>query len=220
MIINNQIGFTTNPEDERSSQACSDIATIIQAPIFHVNGNDVEAVVNVMRLAAEFRQTFQSDVVIDLVCYRRFGHNEGDEPSFTQPLMYKAILVMPSIGNLYAQKLKNEGVMGEDELSTLRRTIEEKLQKDFHESATYESPKIEEEPLEKRKQIQTGVDKEILIEIGTALSQVPKSFIFIPNLRGVLLRVVIWLWALILLIGRWEKPLHLGPFYGKAIMFV
>lgn len=185
VIINNQIGFTTNPEDERSSQQCSDIATIIQAPIFHVNGNDVEAVVNVMRLASQYRQTFQSDVVIDLVCYRRFGHNEGDEPSFTQPLMYKAIATQPSIGHLYAQKLKDEGVIEEEELSILRRTIDEKLQKNFHDSATYEPPHIKEIPLEKGKQIQTGVDKKILMSIGAVLSQAPQSFHLHPKLtRG------------------------------------
>ncbi len=109
-IVNNQIGFTTSPSSSRSSPYPSDVAKMVQAPIFHVNGDDPEAVVHVARIATEFRQEFKRDVVIDMFCYRRFGHNEADEPSFTQPIMYKAIAKHPSTREIYGAKLVEEGV--------------------------------------------------------------------------------------------------------------
>ena len=114
-VINNQIGFTTTPDFGRSSPYCSDVAKMIQAPIFHVNGDDPEAVVHVTRIATEFRQRFSCDVVIDMFCYRRHGHNEGDEPSFTQPLMYRRIAQHPTTRQIYARKLVEEGVLIEEE---------------------------------------------------------------------------------------------------------
>src|SRR5690606_28957310 len=118
-IVNNQIGFTTNPVNSRSGPYCSDVAKIIQAPIFHVNGDDPEAVVHVARIATEFRQTFKKDVVIDMFCYRRFGHNEGDEPAFTQPLMYARIRQHPTTREIYGRKLAAEGVVSEAEVEKL-----------------------------------------------------------------------------------------------------
>ena len=114
-IINNQIGFTTNPVQSRSGPYCSEVAKIVQAPIFHVNGDDPEAVVHVARIATEFRQQFKKDVVIDMFCYRRFGHNEGDEPAFTQPLMYRTIAKHPTTRAIYAQRLTEEGTIGPGE---------------------------------------------------------------------------------------------------------
>ena len=119
-IVNNQIGFTTYPRYSRSSPYPTDIAKMIEAPIFHANGDDPEAVVYAAKVATEFRQKFQKPVVIDMFCYRRFGHNEGDEPSFTQPLMYKAIRSHPSTLEIYSKRLVSEGVVTEGEVEKMR----------------------------------------------------------------------------------------------------
>ena len=119
VVVNNQIGFTTLPEDARSSTYATDIAKMVHAPAFHVNGDDAEAVVYVAGLALEYRQRFRKDVVIDLVCYRRWGHNETDEPSYTQPLMYAKIKSHPSVASLYGDKLVREGVVTREELDRL-----------------------------------------------------------------------------------------------------
>ena len=117
IIVNNQIGFTTSPRFARSSPYPSDVGKMVDAPIIHVNGDNPEAVVYATRVATEFRLKFNRDVVIDLICYRRFGHNEGDEPSFTQPLMYKKIRSHPSTVNIYGEKLVNENLFSKDQLN-------------------------------------------------------------------------------------------------------
>jgi 2-oxoglutarate dehydrogenase E1 component len=192
VIINNQIGFTTAPAFARSTAHCSDLAMIVQAPIFHVDADDPEAVVKVMRLAAEYRHTFKSDVVVDLVCYRRFGHNEADEPAFTQPLMYKAIGTHPLIRQIYVKQLIQEGSITQDEATAIERSIHRDLHDNFQESTTYKplnadwlSGKWEgfEPKTGKEKPIPTGVKKETLVAIGKALSQVPKNFHLHPKLN-------------------------------------
>jgi 2-oxoglutarate dehydrogenase E1 component len=133
LVINNQIGFTTNYLDARSSTYCTDIAKVTKSPVFHVNGDDVEALVHTMSLAIQYRQTFHSDVFIDILCYRKFGHNEGDEPRFTQPLLYKAIEKHPDPRVIYGNKLVKEGVLSEDELDESDKVytefLEQKLEK-------------------------------------------------------------------------------------------
>jgi 2-oxoglutarate dehydrogenase E1 component len=192
VIINNQIGFTTAPAYARSTTHCSDLAMVVQAPIFHVNGDDPEAVVKVMRVAAEYRYIFKSDVVVDLVCYRRFGHNEADEPAFTQPLMYKAIRKHPSIRQIYEKKLIEEGSLKQDDISALERIIDRNLQENFQESLSYKSSKADwlagkwegflPKPGKETPAL-TGVKKETLVSIGKALSQIPKDFHLHPKLE-------------------------------------
>ena len=126
-IINNQIGFTTYPRYSRSSPYPSDVAKMIEAPIFHVNGDDPEAVIFAAKIAIEFRQQFHKPVVIDMFCYRRFGHNEGDEPAFTQPLMYKKIRAHPTTLAIYAEKLIGEGVIAEAEVEKLKAAWRQRL---------------------------------------------------------------------------------------------
>ncbi|HYZ44642.1 MAG TPA: thiamine pyrophosphate-dependent enzyme, partial [Xanthobacteraceae bacterium] len=136
-IVNNQIGFTTYPRYSRSSPYPSDVAKMIEAPIFHVNGDDPEAVVFAAKVATEFRQKFQCPVVIDMFCYRRFGHNEGDEPSFTQPLMYKAIRKHPPTSEIYAKKLIGEHVVSEGEVEKMRVDWRAKLDAELEASQGY-----------------------------------------------------------------------------------
>lgn len=192
VIINNQIGFTTSPSFARSSAHCSDLAMTVQAPIFHVNGDDPEAVVKVMGLAAEYRHTFHSDVLIDLVCYRRFGHNEADEPAFTQPLMYTAIRSHPTIPQAYTKQLIQEGSLTEDQVLEIERSIDRQLQEKFNEASSYKPSSADwlggrwEGFVPKANSngaTPTGVQGEMLVEIGTALSQVPEDFHLHPKLR-------------------------------------
>lgn len=191
IIVNNQIGFTTAPMYSRSSAHCSDIAMLVQAPIFHVNGDDPEAVVKVMRLAAEFRHTFHSDVVVNFMCYRRFGHNEADEPAFTQPLMYQEIHNHPSIQQQYADKLIREGSFSKETIEGVEKAINHQLYEDFQQSFSYKPSKADwlagrwegyVSRAEEQAQPLTGVDKARLVEIGTSLSQVPEDFHLHPKL--------------------------------------
>ena len=128
IVVNNQIGFTTAPSEGRSTRYCTDVAKMIEVPIFHVNGEDPEAVVSVGELALDFRQKFGRDVVIDMVCYRRHGHNEGDEPAFTQPLMYEKIKNRISIRELYTEQLVMSGELTSQEAETIAETFADKLQ--------------------------------------------------------------------------------------------
>ncbi len=142
IIINNQIGFTTSPRFARSSPYPSDVAKMVEAPILHVNGDDPEAVVYATRIATEFRLKFNRDVVVDLICYRRFGHNEGDEPSFTQPLMYKKIRSHPSVYKIYGNKLVNEKSITEELLNQNVKSFKDLLDEQYKSAKDYK-PKIE-----------------------------------------------------------------------------
>ena len=184
IIVNNQIGFTTAPRFARSSPYPSDVAKIAQAPIFHVNGDDPEAVVHCAKIATEYRQKFNRDVVIDMVCYRRFGHNEGDEPSFTQPLMYKKIKSHPSTLSIYGKKLSEEGLTTEIELQKEKIKFKSFLEKEFVSSKNYKSElkwfdgawSRFKPGLGKDKRGSSGVDKKILNDIGKKIVSVPKNF--------------------------------------------
>jgi 2-oxoglutarate dehydrogenase E1 component len=140
LVVNNQIGFTTLPEDSRSTRYCTDVARMLRVPVFHVNGEDPEAVIQVTRLAIEFRQRFKQDVVIDMYCYRKYGHNEGDEPRYTQPVMYALIDKKPTVRNVYVARLVEAGHITRDEAdaiaqerrATLEKALEEARQGDFH----------------------------------------------------------------------------------------
>jgi len=185
-IVNNQIGFTTNPVNSRSGPYCSDVAKIIQAPILHVNGDDPEAVVHVARIATEFRQTFRKDVIIDMFCYRRFGHNEGDEPAFTQPLMYERIKGHETARSIYGRRLVAEGVVSEGEPNKLVDQWFERLDHDFEASKSYKPNKADwlegawsgfkaargYDPRRGR----TAVPLEQLREVGEALCRYPEGF--------------------------------------------
>src|SRR4051812_23605111 len=133
LVVNNQIGFTTAPSEGRSTRYCTDVAKMIEVPIFHVNGEDPEAVVYLGELALDFRETFGQDVVIDMICYRRHGHNEGDEPAFTQPLMYEKIKNRISIRELYTEQLVMAGELSSQEAETVAETFADKLQEVFEE---------------------------------------------------------------------------------------
>ncbi|MDC1092730.1 2-oxoglutarate dehydrogenase E1 component [Pelagibacteraceae bacterium] len=184
IIVNNQIGFTTAPRFARSSPYPSDVAKIAQAPIFHVNGDDPEAVVHCAKIATEYRQKFNRDVVIDIVCYRRFGHNEGDEPSFTQPIMYKKIKSHPSTLSIYGKKLSQEGLTTENELQKEKTNFKSFLEKEFISSKSYKSELKWFEGawsrfkpgMGKDKRGASGVDKKLLTEIGKKISTVPPNF--------------------------------------------
>ena len=184
IIVNNQIGFTTAPRFARSSPYPSDVAKIAQAPIFHVNGDDPEAVVHCAKIATEYRQKFNRDVVIDMVCYRRFGHNEGDEPSFTQPIMYKKIKSHPTTLSIYGKKLSEEGLISVSELENEKTNFKKFIEKEFELSKNYKSELKWFEGawsrfkpgLGKDKRGVSGVDKTKLIEIGKKISKIPLDF--------------------------------------------
>ena len=184
IIVNNQIGFTTAPRFARSSPYPSDVAKIAQAPIFHVNGDDPEAVVHCAKIATEYRQKFNRDVVIDMVCYRRFGHNEGDEPSFTQPIMYKKIKSHPSTLTLYGKKLTAQGLTSSEKLQKDKIEFKNFLEKEFESSKNYKSQlkwfdgawSRFKPGLGKDKRGKSGIDKEKLINVGKKIFTIPKNF--------------------------------------------
>jgi len=184
-VINNQIGFTTSPQFSRSSAYCTDIALMVQAPIFHVNGDDPEAVVHAARIATEFRQLFHKDVVIDMYCYRRFGHNETDEPSFTQPVMYRAIKDHPTTLELYAKKLVAESTLAESEVAHMVGDFNQRLDEEFEASKSHVPDRADwlssywlgfEQAPKAYKRGETGVDKTALLEVGKVLSTIPDGF--------------------------------------------
>ena len=197
-VVNNQVGFTTSPQFARSSPYPSDVAKIVQAPIFHVNGDDPEAVTFVTKVATEFRQAFKRDVVIDMWCYRRFGHNESDEPSFTQPLMYKAIAGHPPVSELYAKRLTAEGVI---DAAWYKDNIDQfvtRLEGDFEAATGFKANKADwfegrwsglgkpKEEVTGRRAAVTGVAAGELRTVGKTLTSVPPAFAIHKTLARIL----------------------------------
>tara|TARA_B100000579_G_scaffold93896_1_gene74201 strand:- start:5504 stop:8398 length:2895 start_codon:yes stop_codon:yes gene_type:complete len=181
IIVNNQIGFTTSPRFARSSPYPSDLGKVVDAPILHCNGDDPEAVTHCAKIAIEFRQKFKRDVVLDVICYRRFGHNEGDEPSFTQPLMYKKIRQHPSSLNVYGKKLIKEGIISTEEFDKMKKEFKNLLEEQYKTAKDYK-PKIEwfegtwsrYRPIKgKDKRGRSGVDLDKLKIISEKINTIP-----------------------------------------------
>lgn len=187
VVINNQVGFTTNYLDARSSTYCTDVGKAVLAPVLHVNGDDVEAVIHCMQFAVEYRQRYQRDVFIDLLCYRKYGHNEGDEPRFTQPLLYKTISKHPNPKDIYARKLQEQGVIDKEYLKKVDQDFREMLEMKFDESKKIEKNVItqfmEEEwqdyrvgtPDDFKESPDTSFDKEELRKIAKTITTLPED---------------------------------------------
>ena len=185
VVVNNQIGFTTSPAQGRSGPYPTDIAKGGQAPIFHVNGDDAEAVVHVARIATEFRHRFHKDVVLDIFCYRRHGHNEADEPAFTQPLMYRAIAAHPGVREIYARRLIEEGLLSEDEVERMVQDFLARLDAEFEAAKSYRPNKADwlegawsglAAASGDDRRGETAVSTALLREVGAALTRVPEGF--------------------------------------------
>ncbi|MBB5166137.1 2-oxoglutarate decarboxylase [Mycobacterium sp. AZCC_0083] len=191
IIVNNQIGFTTSPQDSRSSEYCTDVAKMVGAPIFHVNGDDPEAASWVARLAVDFRQQFKKDVIIDMLCYRRRGHNEGDDPSMTQPGMYDVIDTKRGVRKTYTEALIGRGDISIKEAEDALRDYQGQLERVFNEVRELEKHEIEpSESVEADQQLpaklSTAVDKSLLARIGDAHLDVPEGFTVHPRVKPVL----------------------------------
>ena len=186
IIVNNQIGFTTAPHFSRTSPYPTDIALMVEAPIFHVNGDDPEAVVHAARIATEFRQKFHKDVVLDIFCYRRFGHNEGDEPMFTNPAMYKNIRKQKTTLQLYTERLVKDGLIPEGEIEDMKAAFQAHLNEEFEAGKEYKPNKADwldgrwksmsRPGADNYQRGETWIKPETLQEIGTALTRLPEGF--------------------------------------------
>ena len=196
IVSNNQVGFTTDPQDARSTTYCTDLARMIDAPIFHVNGDDPEAIWHVMKISTEFRYLFKKDVMIDLICYRKFGHNEGDEPSFTQPTLYKAISTHGSPRDVYGKRLTAEGIYTEDEVKSLFQTPMDDMSKaleivraekpePFHSEyqGKYWSKYRHAHDEDLFKPVNTTVSANTLVELSKAINKFPQGFTIHPKLE-------------------------------------
>ncbi|WP_410519510.1 2-oxoglutarate dehydrogenase E1 component [Candidatus Anaplasma sp. TIGMIC] len=198
IVVNNQVGFTTNPSSARTSLYCSDVAKMVDAPVFHVNGDDPESVVEVMQIAMEYRDKFKKDVVVDIVCYRRHGHNEGDAPSFTQPLMYGRIAKHKTVATSYGDKLVAEGVVSKEEIESFRKQFRAGLDSAYSEVASYKPPeacwydgywKGLKYPTPGKFDdylTETGVDGDKLVSLMRALCSVPAGITIDKKLSAML----------------------------------
>lgn len=198
LVINNQVGFTTNFTDARSSIYCTDVAKVTLSPVFHVNGDDVEAVVNTIQLAIEFRQTFKRDIFIDLLCYRKYGHNEGDEPRFTQPLLYKIIEKHPNPLEIYNKKLTEQGVVEAGLVKEMEKKFNQFLQERLEHAKQQKKAEIipfladiwkgfkRSKPEDFDTSPATGVDKKILLDIAEKITAIPEGKKFFKKMEKIM----------------------------------
>jgi len=198
LVINNQVGFTTSYLEARSSTYCTDIAKVTRSPVFHVNGDDVEALIYTVKLAMEFRQKFHSDVFIDILCYRKYGHNEGDEPRFTQPVLYKIIEKHPNPRDIYSEKLNSLGVMSDEETKKEVKEFDQLLESKYTESEKIEKVKIrkflnnEYKPYEMPQHysfdvnVKTGISIKTLNEIADKINALPKELAFFKKVDRII----------------------------------
>jgi 2-oxoglutarate dehydrogenase E1 component len=198
LVINNQVGFTTNFADARSSIYCTDVAKVTLSPVFHVNGDDVEAVVNTIQLAIEFRQTFKRDIFIDLLCYRKYGHNEGDEPRFTQPLLYKIIETHPNPLEIYNKKLTEQGVVEAGLVKEMEKKFNQFLQERLEHAKQQMKAEIipfladiwkdfrRSTPEDFDTSPATGVDKKMLLDIAEKITAIPEGKKFFKKMEKIM----------------------------------
>ena len=207
IIINNQIGFTTDPKDARTAYHCTDVAKGVGAPIFHVNGDDVDAVVAVCKIAADWRMTFKRDCVVDIVCYRRHGHNEQDDPKITHPLMVKKIEKHKTTLEIYKEKLINQGLITEVDLKRMSRSVLDEYELDFREAMGYSPDPVDwlqsnwqgdalGSLLAKRPFNSTGVRWNVLQDVGKALTEIPENIVLHEEVKKI--------------IGKYKKILKTG----------
>ena len=194
VIINNQVGFTTDPVDARSTLYCSDVAKMIEAPIFHVNADDPEAVVFVARLALDYRMKFRKDVVIDLVCYRRLGHNEADEPAATQPIMYQAIRKHPTARQIYGERLEQDGLVAEGQAATIMEDYRRGLEEDRPQARAFAGTSGNKFTVDWSRHIQadwsekvaTAVDRKQMDALAKTLTKPPAGFTLHPRVQRII----------------------------------
>jgi 2-oxoglutarate dehydrogenase E1 component len=198
LVINNQVGFTTSYLEARSSTYCTDVAKVTRSPVFHVNGDDVEALIYTVQLAMEFRQKFNSDVFIDILCYRKYGHNEGDEPRFTQPVLYKIIEKHPNPRDIYSEKLSTLGVMSPEESKKEVKDFDHFLESKYNESEKIDKVKIRKFLINEYKRfdlpskdgfeadVKTGVSVKILNEIAERINSLPKDLAFFKKVDRII----------------------------------
>ena len=198
IVINNQVGFTTNYLDARSSTYCTDVGKVTRSPVFHVNGDDAEAMVYALELAVEFRQTFNADVFIDVLSYRKYGHNEGDEPRFTQPTLYKAIAKHPNPRDVYGAKLLEQKIYNKEELAALQSGFDTYLEQQLECSQRIDKVVIQRflndywegfrypEPKDFITSVETGVNKATLLELSEKLTDLPKDLPFFRKVRKIM----------------------------------
>ena len=215
VIINNQIGFTTTPEEARSTPYSTDVARGVQAPIFHVNGDDPEAAIRVVQFAFDYRQQFKKDVVIDMFCYRRHGHNEGDDPSYTQPIMYRKIKEHPSVAALYSERLVREGVVSAEQAQAMRTAASQRLG-EAYDAAQKKAERYEVQELSAVASEDVGsfcprtaVNRQVVERVIRAATHFPENFHLHPKLRGFVERRR----------GVLEKAGSLDWAFGEALAF-